>query len=109
MQISVKSSGKFAEALRDKGFRATYGRVALLEALGAAGKPLAVEALAERVAGKLDLTNTYRALEALAEAGLVARIDLGHRHTHYELAALAPHHHHFVCEGCGARARHPSL
>jgi Fur family ferric uptake transcriptional regulator len=106
MQIAIQSNGQFASALREKGFRATYGRVALLEALAQAGKPLAVDALAAKVAGKLDLTNAYRALEALSEAGLVRRVDLGHRHTHYELAVLAPHHHHFVCEECGVRAPH---
>jgi Fe2+ or Zn2+ uptake regulation protein len=108
MQISIKSSGRFASALREKGFRATYGRVALLEALAEAGKPLAVETLAQKISGKLDVVNVYRALEALSEAGLVARVGLGHQHTHYEFSsALASHHHHFVCEGCGVRAPHP--
>jgi len=100
MQISIKSEGRFASALRDKGFRATYGRVALLGALAGAGRPLAVETLAERLTGKLDLTNTYRALEALTSAGLVRRVDVGHRHIHYQLAALSHHQHAFVC-ACG--------
>lgn len=102
-QVSVQSSGKYADALRKAGFRATYGRVALLEALADAGEPLSVEAAAKRVRGKLDLTNTYRALEALRDAKLVRRVDVGHQHMHYELAALVPHHHHFVCVDCGAR------
>ena len=106
MQIAVKESGKYAAALRDKGFRATYGRVALLEALENAGKPLRVEAVARAVKGKLDLVNVYRALEALSDAGLVRRVDLGHQHMHYELAALVPHHHHFVCADCGFTPSH---
>lgn len=93
MQISVKSSGRHAALLRDAGFRATYGRVALLEALERAGKPLRVETVAQAVEGKLDLTNTYRALEALCKAGLVRRVDLGHAHTHYELARGRTHAH----------------
>ncbi len=106
MQISIRSSGKFANALRTAGFRATYGRVALMEALSDAKEPLSVEKAARRTKGKLDLVNTYRALEALAEAGLVRRVDVGHRHMHYELAVLVPHHHHYVCETCGARQAH---
>jgi Fur family ferric uptake transcriptional regulator len=106
MQISVKSSGKFAAVLRAAGFRATYGRVALLDVLAAAKKPVSAEKAAKAVAGKLDLTNTYRALEALASAGLVRRVDVGHQHMHYELAALVPHHHHYVCADCGAKAAH---
>jgi len=89
--------------LRNAGFRATYGRVALLEALERAGKPLRVETAAKAVKGKLDLTNTYRALEALCAASLVRRVDLGHAHAHYELIATKPHHHHYVCEDCGAQ------
>lgn len=107
MEISVKSSGRFAQVLRERGFRATYGRVALLEALAKAAKPLSVEGAAKAIQGKLDLANTYRALEALAKAELVRRVDVGHRHMHYELEVLAPHHHHYVCTDCGARSIHP--
>ncbi len=101
MQIAVKSSGRHADMLRDAGFRATYGRVALLEALARSQKPLRVEAAAKAVRGKLDLTNTYRALEALCEASLVRRVDLGHAHTHYVLAARSRHEHQFICASCG--------
>jgi len=102
MQVSFKMSGKFANALRDAGFRATFGRVALLEQLDTAKEPLSAEELAKRTKGKLDLTNTYRSLEAFVEKGLVRRVDVGHQHMHYELGSLAPHHHHFVCVDCGA-------
>lgn len=107
MQVSVKTSGPLASALRERGFRATYGRVALLERLQKAKKPLSVETLAKELKGTIDQANAYRALEALAGAGLVRRIDVGHRHMHYELAALVPHHHHYVCEDCGAKSAHP--
>lgn len=100
MQVSVKSSGRHADMLRDAGFRATYGRVALLAALERARKPLRVEMAAKAVRGKLDLANAYRALEALRKAGLVRRVDLGHTHAHYELAE-GKHHHHLVCDSCG--------
>ena len=103
MQISILSSGKYADALREKGFRATDGRVALLEALARAKKPQSAEHLARAIKGRLDVTNTYRALEAFSGAGLVRRADVGHRHMHYELAVLASHHHHYVCTDCGAK------
>ncbi|MDP2594209.1 MAG: transcriptional repressor [bacterium] len=100
MKVSVKSSGPFADALRRAGFRATYGRVALLGALAQADMPVSVEAVAKAVKGKLDLANTYRALEALTTVGLVRRVDVGHQHMHYELANLGRHQHAFVCV-CG--------
>src|SRR3989344_6973197 len=100
MQILVKSSGPFVGVLRDKGFRATYGRVALLEALAKSSKPISVEAATKAVRGKLDLVNTHRALEAFTRAGLVRRVDVGHRHIHYGLASSRRHKHEIVCV-CG--------
>ena len=103
MEVRMAGDSAFARLLRERGFRATFGRVALLEALQKAKKPVSVEALAKKLAGKIDQANAYRALEALTEAGLVRRVDVGHRHMHYELEVLVPHHHHFVCDTCGAR------
>jgi len=101
MQISVQSKGPYATALRAAGFRATYGRVVLLSMLAEVGKPLSVGSLAQKLKGKLDLTNTYRALEALQEAGLVRRVDLGHVHTHYSANLSRKHEHAFICASCG--------
>lgn len=103
MQVSVESKGPYAAALRAAGFRATYGRVALLEALAGAGKPLSAEVVAKRVKGKLDIVNTYRALEAFSEAKLVRRVDVGHQHMHYAFVPRGKHQHEFVCATCGAR------
>jgi len=89
--------------LREAGYRATPGRIALLASLKRARKPVSVEALAKELTGTLDQANTYRSLEALAKAGIVRRVDVGHQHMHYELAALKPHHHHYVCVDCGER------
>lgn len=97
------ASIKTGELLRERGLRATPGRVALLGELEHAARPLSVEALEKRLKGTIDTATAYRALEALARVGLVRRADVGHRHMHYELAAPAKHHHHFVCEDCGAR------
>lgn len=96
----MDNSIQFARTLREHGFRATFGRVALLTALKRAGKPVSVEQAVKDVRGKLDQANAYRALEAFMQAGLVRRIDLGHDHAHYELAE-GNHHHHLVCESCG--------
>lgn len=103
MQVSIQRQGELADALHRAGFRATDGRVALLEELRKASEPLSANKLAARLRGKLDLTNAYRSLEAFVEKGLVRRVDVGHQHMHYELGSLAAHHHHYVCVDCGAR------
>lgn len=96
----MDNSIEFARVLREHGFRATFGRVALLEVLEKLGKPVSVEQVVKDTRSKLDQANTYRALEAFLKAGLVRRVDLGHDHAQYELAE-GSHHHHVVCESCG--------
>lgn len=100
MEVRMDDSIEFARMLRKHGFRATLGRVSLLEVLKNAGKPVSVEYVVKHMHGKLDQANAYRALEAFLASGLVRRIDLGHDHAHYELAS-GNHHHHLVCESCG--------
>lgn len=90
-----------ASLLRDAGLRATPGRLALLAILAKEPKPVTVQTLEKRMKGALNHVTLYRALEALTEAGIVARAGLGHDHAHYELLAGRPHHHHAVCRGCG--------
>jgi Fur family transcriptional regulator, ferric uptake regulator len=88
----------FKILLHGQNFRATPGRVALLETLWAAQLPLSVAAIAQ-ILEKIDEATLYRALEALANAGLLRRIDLNHGHAHYEFER--EHHHHLVCTNCG--------
>jgi Fur family transcriptional regulator, ferric uptake regulator len=48
---------------------------------------------------EVGLVTIYRTLDLLAEIGAVRRLDLGDG-PRYELAE--DHHHHLVCESCGA-------
>jgi Fur family ferric uptake transcriptional regulator len=48
------------------------------------------------------IASVYRALDQLAELGLVHRIDLGEGLTRFEPAQPdGEHHHHLVCGSCG--------
>ena len=87
--------------LRQAGFKATPGRVALLELLVQESVPQTVAQLQQKLARPLNEVTLYRALEALQKAGVVSRIDLGHGHAHFELVAGKAHHHHAVCVECG--------
>lgn len=87
------------EVLKKAGFKATPGRLALLELLWAEQKPLAVEAIAAKMEGEINEVTLYRALEAFAAKGIIRRVDLGHSHAHYEMEKS--HHHHLVCTSCG--------
>jgi Fur family ferric uptake transcriptional regulator len=87
--------------LREKGFRATEGRVALIEALSKRPSPEPIEKIAVSVSRTLDAANVYRALLAFTKAGIVRTIDFRDGKTYYELASDRHHHHHVVCTDCG--------
>src|SRR3989344_4051944 len=70
---------KLASLLRIAGFRATPGRIELLEPLPAEGCLVTVPKMAKNV---------------------IRRVDLRHDHAHYEFTPDF-HHHHAVCKKCG--------
>jgi Fur family ferric uptake transcriptional regulator len=91
----------FKVVLKEAGFKATPGRLRLLEALWKESEPLTVLEIQKRLHNTLNEVTLYRALEAFAKAGLVRRADFGHDHAHYELAIGKAHHEHAVCTKCG--------
>lgn len=85
--------------LAASGMRTTPERARLLEVLGRAKKPLSSKELHEKVTGAMDRVTVYRNLEAFVDAGIIRKIDVGHRHAHYEVLGETEHHH-LICTGC---------
>ncbi|QIA27707.1 transcriptional repressor [Thermaerobacter sp. PB12/4term] len=90
--------------LRERGLRATGQRIAILETLGSAGRPLTareIHALVQAAHPTISLDTVYRTLATLAAAGVVGQINLQNREAaRFELQGDV-HHHHAVCLGCG--------
>ena len=99
-------------AIRGRGLRATPSRLAVLGLLRGAGGPMTHGEVAGRLAdGGWDRATLYRNLTDLAEAGLLARADLGDHVWRFEAVGggPAPRHPHFVCTECGAVECLPGL
>jgi Fur family ferric uptake transcriptional regulator len=98
----MQKTADTSSLLRSAGLRATPGRIRILAALARLDAPASIPHLKKNLGknGPDDVT-LYRALDALAAAGIVVRADLQHGHAHYELAAGRKHHHHVVCKNCG--------
>ncbi len=94
-----KDRSALQAALRDRGFRSTEGRLALLSVLKRAEKPLAVPEILNFLGNNLDEVNVYRALKAFGDKGIVAQSDVRRGGAHYEYARS--HHHHLICRDCG--------
>ena len=90
---------KTASFLRTRELRATAGRVAVLEALIAAQKPVSAEEL-HRDVRSIDLVTVYRTLQRFLDASLVRAVRFKDTTVRYELAKDT-HHHHLQCTRCG--------
>ena len=91
-----------AEDLRGAGLRVTAARLALLETVRN-GDHLGVEAIASGVRdriGHISIQTVYDALDALAAAGLVRRIEPAGSAARFE-GRVGDNHHHVVCRSCG--------
>lgn len=95
-----------ATAIRGAGLRVTQPRIAVLHVLTKTSRPMSHADLVDALDGQgFDRVTLYRNLNDLAEAGIVARTDVGDRVWRFELRstrdAHAGKHPHFTCTDCG--------
>ena len=94
----------FLNELRQRGYRLTSQREAVLLTLHEIAYPTSVDEIFSRVArksGEVELTTVYRTLDLLNSMGLVAIIDSGDKQRLYELVTSDHPHLHLVCRVCG--------
>lgn len=92
--------------LRESRLRCTSCRIAVLQALSGATSPVSHNEVAdELVPMGFDKSTIYRCLIELADANLVARLDLGDHVWRFEMLSDGEHgsvdHPHFMCLDCG--------
>jgi Fur family transcriptional regulator, ferric uptake regulator len=81
--------------------RYTSARRAIVDALVAAQRPLAIRDIVED--RRLPASTVYRNATILESAGVVRRVQGADDLVRFELAEdLTAHHHHLVCTSCGA-------
>ena len=92
--------------LHSEGLRGTAARVAVVRLLAAERAPLSHAEVIERLREfGFDQSTLYRSLTELADAGILARLDLGESSRRYELIQGErlgfSEHPHFSCVECG--------
>ena len=88
------------ELLREKGYKATTARVAIISAFSAKCGPLNAEDIYKKTRkAETDLVTIYRTLTAFEKSGILKKVDLRKDSVYFELAE--DHHHHIVCTKCG--------
>lgn len=101
----------FPQVLAGHGLRPTPLRLAVLEILGSAAQALLPKEILAliRARRRVNKVSIYRILEDFTRLGLVRRLSLEERASHYELACEHhPAHPHFQCHHCGeVQCLHP--
>lgn len=96
-------AGKF----RNRGFKITSQREAVLEVLSNTDQHLSTEEVYFQLHQKcpgIGLATVYRTLELLVKLGIVQKFDFGDGRARYEILSDSKeedHHHHLICKKCG--------
>ncbi len=92
------------DKLSQAGHRLTPQRLMIVSAIENSSDHISAEEIYAQVAAKfpnVNISTVYRTLELLQRLGLVTETDLGGGRVRYHPAEKG-HHHHLICEQCGA-------
>jgi Fur family ferric uptake transcriptional regulator len=101
--ISMSDHCNFPQWLAQEGLRATPVRLAVLDILAAAPRALRAQEILEIIRGRrrVNKVTVYRILEDFTRRGMVRKVSLEGRVSHFELACEHhPPHPHFQCQVC---------
>jgi len=90
--------------LTEQGYRLTPQRMMILAAIEKSDHHISAEEIYAQVVArypKVNISTVYRTLELLKRLSLVTETDMGEGRVRYHPADKG-HHHHLVCQECGA-------
>jgi Fur family transcriptional regulator, peroxide stress response regulator len=91
----------WANILRQQGLKVTKDRLLVLSVLKDQTKPLSIQEIEQRLGRhEVNQVTLYRILKQLTQLGLVRQLNFRQAHARYELQL--GHHHHVICQNCGA-------
>lgn len=104
--IQFNSDSKNVNILKTVGLYVTPCRIAILETMSKAQRPLSGEKLSRLLGTKtFDKVTIYRCLESFCKAGLLHKAYIDKRAVYFELAHNCSQrqcHPHFTCTSCGS-------
>lgn len=98
------TANRIAGILRQRGYKLTPQRHAVLRVIAASHDHLTPEAICEKAHAKkadIGLVTVYRTLDLLSELNLVCRVHAPDGCRSYMMRRPTEHHHHLICSGCG--------
>ena len=104
MKGKEKRAKEAGDVLRELGYRLTPQRMLILAAVQASDSHISAEEIYSQVRAQyphVNISTVYRTLDLLKGLSLVTETDLGEGRVRYHYADKG-HHHHLICERCGA-------
>lgn len=102
-QQTLQAESLFKESMKEEGYRCTKERLTVLREIYESGSHLDADEIFVRLKKKeisISRATVYHTLDLLFKFHLVNKIDLGHKHTHYEKSYGVDNHLHIICEQC---------
>ncbi len=100
----MKQPGDIVSKLTEQGYRLTPQRMMTISAIENSDDHISAEEIYAQVIAKyphVNISTVYRTLELLKRLGLATETDFGEGRVRYHPAGKG-HHHHLVCQECGA-------
>ena len=102
-QQTLQAESLFKESMKEEGYRCTRERLTVLREIYESDSHLDADEIFVRLKKKeisISRATVYHTLDLLFKFHLVNKIDLGHKHTHYEKSYGEDNHLHIICEQC---------
>jgi Fur family transcriptional regulator, ferric uptake regulator len=103
-ETTAQVENLFKSFMKEEGRRCTRERLFVLREIYRSGTHLDADEIFVRLREKgvrISRATVYHTLDLLFRFNLVTKIDLGHKHTHYEKAWGVANHLHIICLKCG--------
>jgi len=103
-ETTAKVENLFKSFMKAEGLRCTQERLNVLREIYRSGAHLDADEIFVRLREKgvaISRATVYHTLDLLFRFNLVTKIDLGHKHTHYEKSWGVANHLHIICLKCG--------
>ncbi|AOS84994.1 transcriptional repressor [Chlorobaculum limnaeum] len=101
---TAKVESLFKTFMKEERLRCTQERLSVLREIYRSNTHLDADELFVRLREKgvaISRATVYHTLDLLFRYNLVTKIDLGHKHTHYEKSWGVANHLHIICLKCG--------
>ncbi len=90
--------------MKEEGLRCTSERINVLQEIYRSNTHLDADEIFIRLRKKgigISRATVYHTLDLLFRFNIITKIDLGHKHSHYEKAWGVANHLHIICQKCG--------